>query len=55
MHLTLGAVCKEPERTGISVPAGGAVLQVRAGEGASGHLPPADWQDEGSGLHHSAR
>lgn len=41
--LTVGVVCKEPERTGISGPAGGAVLQVRAGERAASPVPTADW------------
>lgn len=55
VRLTVGALCKEPKCTGLSGPAGGAVLQVRAGERTTGPLPPADWTDEGSGLHHSAR
>lgn len=55
LFLSAGVVCEEPESTGLSGPAGGAVLQVRAGERTAGRLPPADRTDEGSGLHHAAR
>lgn len=55
VRLSVGAVRKEPECAGLGGPVGGAVLQVRAGERAAGTLPPADWKDEGSGLHHAAR
>lgn len=55
MHLAVGSVREELECTGLGGPPGGAVLPVRGGERAAGALPPADWEDEGSGLHHPAR
>ncbi|XP_069572318.1 RNA-binding protein 41 isoform X1 [Brachyistius frenatus] len=53
--LAVGSVREELEHAGVSGPAGGAVLQIRAEERAAGRLPAADREDEGSGLHHSAR
>lgn len=50
-----GSVCEEPECTGVSGPAGGAVLQIWAEERASCSLPAAHRKDEGSGLRHAAR
>lgn len=50
-----GPLREEPERTGVRRPAGGALFPLRAGEAAAGRLPAADGQDEGPGVHHSAR
>lgn len=55
LSLCVGPVCEEPEPTGVSGPAGGAVLQIWEDGQAPGALPGADWEDEGSGFHHSAR